>query len=247
MRRTQSLAGACGALVLLMPCAVQADCKVYSPYVEKGELEVEARGCLLTDSSPQQDGAHTEHYEVGYGLTDWWSSTLALEYAKDPGGEYQATTRGWENIFQLTEPGRYWLDAGLYLEYEWAATRAETNSGEAKLLLAKDVGRWTNTANLILERGFGADANRVEVSYAWQTRYRWRPELEPAIEAYGGLSAGNNEELGGSSQAIGPALLGRFRLTSGLSLGYEAGYLFGLNHSSPSGTVKWSLELEAHL
>ena len=48
------------------PPDASADYKVHSPTVEKGELELEARGHVVQDGSDEEDGAREDKYEVGY-------------------------------------------------------------------------------------------------------------------------------------------------------------------------------------
>jgi FTR1 family protein len=239
---------ALGAAMLYAPPEARADCKVYSPHVEKGELEIEARGCLAQGNRPEGDSAQTDKYEVGYGFTDWWSSMAVLEYERAAREGYHPSAKAWENIFQLTEPGRYWLDAGVYLEYAWADAHSDSDEIEAKALLEKSIGRWTNTANLIFNRTVGAGSDDgVNVGYAWRTGYRWMPEIEPGIEVYGGMGQTGSLGLNDQSQSLGPEVLGRIRLSPGVALAYQVGYLFGLTSETPDGTFRWSLELEARL
>lgn len=235
---------ALAAITLYAPTPAQADCKVYSPQVEQGEVEVEARGCLPQGN--KADEMRTDKYEVGYGVTDWWSTTVFLEYQAGQGEGYHPSARAWENIFALTEPGRYWLDLGLYLEYEWAAQPAEADEVEVKALLEKTMGHWTHTANLIFNRTLGGESENA-VSYAWQTAYRWRPEIEPAVEVFGGLGDPSHPGLNNQAESLGPAVLGRFRLGPGVALTYEVGYLFGLTDTAPDGAVKWALELSVRI
>jgi len=232
-------------LLTVIPDA-HATHKVYSPLVEKGEMEIEARGHVDVDANGDKDGAREDIYEVGYGITDWWSSSLFVEFAEEPHEGYRHEATAWENIFQLTDTGRYWLDAGLYLEYEWAADSDSPNKVEGKLLLEKSKGRWVNTANLIVEREVGSGASDdVELGYAWRTKYRLRPELEPAVELYGGFGDLNDVGLSDEDrQQAGPVLTGKFRAGNRGAFVYEAGYLFGLTDASPDGTVKWLLEYE---
>jgi len=169
---------ALGAL-MLAPSNAQADHKVYSPYVEKGELEIEARGHI------DQDGAQKNKYEVGYGFTDWWFSSVFAEYEQPAGSSLSHTATSWENIFQLTDQGKHWLDAGLYLEYE-SPTDGSPTKLETKLLLEKAVGRYVNTANLVMAREVGSGASStIDLEYAWRTKYKLKPEFEPGIELYG--------------------------------------------------------------
>lgn len=225
--------------MMLMPSLASASHKVYSPYVEKGELEIEARGHV------DQDGARKNKYEVGYGFTDWWFSSVFAEYEQSPGSSLNHTATSWENIFQLTEPGKYWLDAGLYLEYESPVPSGPAKL-ETKLLLEKAVGRYVNTANLVMAREVGSGASSdVELEYAWRTKYKFKPEFEPGIELYGAAGTLAAPKFD-NSQAVqlGPVATGKFHLGGRNALAYELGYLFGVNNASPTGSFKWLIEYE---
>lgn len=227
---------------------VQASHKVYSPHVEKGELELEVRGHVDRDANASLDGNRTDIYEVGYGITDWWFSSVFAEYerAPDENEKYHHEASAWENIFQLTEQGKYWLDAGFYVEYEFPTESEKADKLELKLLLEKQVQRWVHTLNLTAEREVGGGASdETEYSYQWRTKYSYKPTFEPGFELYGGL--GSDDEFGFTgSQALqlGPVVSGAYRLSSKSKFVYEAGYLFGLNDNSPANTLKWTLELE---
>lgn len=220
--------------------------KVYSPHVEKGELELEVRGHYDRDGDDSRDDARKDIYEIGYGFTDWWFSSLFLEYEREGDENYAHAATAWENIFQLTEPGKYWLDAGFYVEYEDAAGRGNPEKLEVKLLFEKAINRWVNTLNLAAERELGSNASdEIEFGYAWRTKYRYKPTLEPGIEFYGDL--GSDEDFGfhgGQTHQAGPVISGSFRVGHKSKLVYDAGYLFGLSDDSPDGTIKWALEFE---
>jgi hypothetical protein len=49
--------------------------KVYSPTVEQGVLEIEARAHRTIDSNPGKDDGQGHKYELGYGLASWWHTT----------------------------------------------------------------------------------------------------------------------------------------------------------------------------
>ncbi len=233
-------------LLLLNAPRSEATQKVYSPYVEKGELELEARSHIDSDSDKSKDNARSDVYELGYGITSWWFSSAALEYERVPGQPLRHSATTWENIFQLTEPGKYWLDAGLYVEYENTTDHSAPNKLETKLLLEKVTGRIANTANIILEREVGGGAsNDVALSYAWRTKYKMMPEFEPGIELYGDLGTLDNARLNSAQNAqLGPVIAGKYSLGGRSKIAYEAGYLFGLNSASPDGSIKWQLEYE---
>ncbi|MBI5042147.1 MAG: FTR1 family protein [Gammaproteobacteria bacterium] len=248
-RATAGLAIAAVASVLLtVSPRSEATQKVYSPHVEKGELELEARSHIDNDDDNALDGARKDKYEVGYGFTDWWFSSVFAEYEREAhtgeGLHHEATS--WENIFQLTEPGQYWLDAGLYLEYEDTADDQHPNKLETKLLLEKAVGRYVHTANIVMAREVGGGAaNDVELEYAWRTKYKLMPELEPGIELYGTAGTLDDAEINDSQEAqLGPVASGKFRVGGKSAIGYELGYLVGLNDATADGSIKWLVEYE---
>jgi FTR1 family protein len=220
--------------------------KIYSPHVEEGEAEIELRGHTTFDSDDAKDGQEKYKFEVGYGFTEYWFSAIGGEIEKDANGDYEYEATLWENIFQLTEQGEYWVDVGLYLEYEVASEDTGTDKVEGKLLLEKNVGKYVNTANLILVREVGSGSSTVtEFEYAWRTKYLYSERLEPAIEIYGSMG-----ELGSvlpsdqQDHRAGPVIMGLLAETSGGKWVYELGYLFGLSDAAPDGTLKFVVEYE---
>jgi len=239
-------AGLVALFTLSAPTPAQATHKVYSPYVEQGEWELELRGHRDFDSDDAVDGAEKMKVEVGYGVTDYWFTSIYAEIEKAPGGEREHEATAWENIFQLSEQGEYWLDWGLYAEYEYAHEDDAADKVELKVLLEKPLTRIVHTANIIFETEVGGGAeDEIEFGYAWRTKWQYRPQLEPAIELYGEF--GELTDFDKSSEQVhqgGPVILGEFKLTPTSVLAYELGYLFGLTSASPNGTIKWLLEYE---
>jgi hypothetical protein len=241
---TRGLVAVIGILAAITTTS-HATHKVYSPHVEEGELELEVRGHVDFDDDDDLDDAHAEKYEIGYAFTDWWLTSVFLEYEKEPRGHYGHASTAWENIFQLTEEGRYWLDFGLYVEYKDPAGSGPQQL-ELKGLFEKQTNRFVNSANLIFEREIGNNASSdIEVEYAWRTRYELRQEFRPALELYGELGELDGLEINGDQQhQAGPVASGKFSLGKESSVSYEFGYLFGLTDDSPDGTLKWLLEFE---
>ena len=253
--RVFRLAGSAGialAVIGMLPIRnAHAEFKVYSPYVVEGELELETRGLITSDRNAEKDDNKNFIYEVGYSPTANWHTAALLEQTQEhQPGDNQALRLeafAWENILQLTEPGQYWADLGLYLEYEKGLLKADAHQLETKLLIEKTVGRFTFTANPIFKKAFGpADNHSVNFEYAWATRYRWRSELEPGFEAYGDI--GPVEAVSGlrdQVHQIGPDVRGAFRAGTGKIL-YNIGYLFGVSEAAPAGAVKFELEYELY-
>ncbi|GEM_PF-485065 len=230
---------------------------VYPNEIDLGELEIEHNGAYSFGRNPALAGGQSYTLELGTGLTPWWHSEIELGFDNDPenGQPTQLTQLVTENTFQLTEPGAYFADFGFYVEYGQSLTRgrfAASNELTAGPLIAKDIGRTTTTINLFLTRLLGPDQDTqgVDFTYAWQTRWNlWAP-LSPAIEFYGDTGVvGAMPSFSKQFLIIGPVGVGSLPLSK-LGLGragrlkYEIGYLFGATSASPTGTLRWRIELE---
>lgn len=248
MRKVAAVAVLVGAfgVALSAPPSLAADLKVYSPIVEQGEFGFETRGNVAIDGDPGKGGAQTQVYEIEYTPTDFWHTALVGIVNKGAGGKLRYDATGWENIFQLVPQGKYWLDLGLYAEYETAHLKGGNDEVEFKLLAEKSFGPVTVTLNPIFEKALGYGAKATEVKYAAQVRWRLMPEFQPALEAFGDIGEIRNlDPPADQHHQIGPVALGAFRLGQRTALKYEAGYLFGLTRDgSPDGAFKWLLELE---
>jgi len=220
--------------------------KIYSPYVEYGEFELEYRGHVTNDSRAAKDKNMKDRAEIVYGFTEFWSAGIIGSWEKTSGSSREFVATSWENIFQLTDQGQYWVDVGLYLEYELADVSSAADKVEAKLLLEKPGDQFTNTANIILEREVGSNSNgETELEIFWRTKYRWKKTLEPAIEIYSMF--GDISNTGGFSKqkhSIGPVIMGNLATGSESKFKYEVGYLFGISDAAADGSWKWVLEWE---
>jgi hypothetical protein len=255
---TRTAAGLTMVLALLAPTAARADFHIFSPYeIDLGELEIEHNGDAQFDRKPSNSGAQSDTIELGTGLTSWWHSEIELGFDRDPGFNQPTllTQVVSENTFQLTEPGQYFADLGFYFEYGQSLTtgrHAGPNEVTFGPLIAKDIGRTTQTVNLFLTRELGPDQDThgLDFSYAWQSRWNlWEP-LSPAIELYGDAGViGHSPKLSQQELLVGPVAVGALQLNAlGLGTGgkikYEVGWLFGATDASPQGTLRWRLEME---
>jgi hypothetical protein len=256
---TRYIVGLAAALALLAPLReARADFHVVSPYeIDLGELELENNSSVSADHRPGFGGQQSYTLELGTGLTSWWHSEVELGFDNDPsnGQPTMLTSVVSENMFQLTEPGEYFLDTGFYIEYGQSTTRgvyAASNQVTFGPVFGKDIGRTTHMLNLFVTRQLGPDqtSQGLDFSYAWQSRWNlWAP-MSPAIEVYG--DTGTLGSAPGFSQQqllVGPVGVGRLNLHD-LGLGkagqikYEIGWLFGATPATPRGTLRWRLELE---
>lgn len=228
-------------IVMLFAAKAYAAPTVTSPYVSKGELEFESKTEYVIDGDSDVDGAWEQAFAVGYGFTDFWQAELEAEFAH--GGQSDANTDfdkvEFENKFQLTEAGQYWLDFGIKLSYAYALEDNDADEIEGKILFGKDTGNFTHLSNVKIEREVGSNASG-ETGYglAWSTSYRYAQEFEPGFEIhsdFGNFDDGFDEQ----GHSIGPVAYGSFG-----NFGYDTGVLFGVSNSSPDATLKLVLEYE---
>jgi hypothetical protein len=254
-----SMRRALGAAGLLLPVLgaspARADFHIFSPYeIDLGELEIEHNGDATFDRIAGKDSAQSYTLELGTGLTSWWHSEVELGFDRDPGAAQatRLTAVVTENMIQFTEPGEDWADWGVYFEYGQNTGREGPNEFTIGPVVGKDIGRFGNILNLFVTRQLGPnqDSHGLDVSYAWQTKWRvWEP-LSPAVEIYGDMgSLTHTPSFNRQEFLAGPVALGTMPLQD-MGLGrsgrfkYEVGWLFGGTGATSSGTLRWRLELE---
>lgn len=216
---------------------------VYTPTVEQGETEFELRGGYR--DFRRDPNEHAFVFDVGYGVTSRWRTEAVLEYAAEGGAPGKLEALEWENVFVLTEQGKYWMDVGLLAEYEHSFS-----SGPDTLkigpLLQKEIGRTVANLNFRFKREVGSGASgNTELDYRWQLKWRGNEALEWGLQGFGEL--GEVDHLGrGDSHSIGPALFGVKRLHGRDKLRYNAAVLAGLNDAAPDAAVRFQLEYEMY-
>lgn len=221
--------------------------RIFSPIVEEGEAELEFIGTVEHDRKPALNGGQAYIFGAGYGVTSFWMTEFEGELKSDPGGHLKHEATEWENTFQVTPQGKYWLDLGVFAEYEIAAQKTDADEITFGPILQKEFYDWLATLNVFFDKQVGSNASGgTSLVYAAQLRYRWKPWLEPAIEAFGEPGPISDFKPGAQqTHLIGPAVVGRLP-NFGLSgeLKYEVGHLFGLTPGSAQGAVRWKLEYE---
>lgn len=216
--------------------------KVYTPHVVKGETEIELRGGYEDADS----GANPYQlvFDVGYGVSDRWLTELVVKYEDAaPGGSATISDLEWENVLVLSEPGRHWLDFGLFseLEYERSSKRWELKIGP---MFEKVVGREQFNLNLLLEQKFVSGAN-TELLYRGQWKHRAARTFEYGLQAFGEL--GEISQLGDQVEhKLGPAVFGSINTGGNNKLGWDFAILAGLNAAAPDLTLRFELEFERY-
>lgn len=208
--------------------------KIYHPYVQPMEREIEVR--TTVEAGSEQPGGDRNLLRAGYGQAfgERWFGELYVVSEYGNGSGFDVRSFEAEGLWQLTEQGQYSADWGLLFEAEKTRT---TDSGEMSvaLLAEKEWGRWSGTANLYGLYEFGARVhNEFETALTLQARYRQAMQFEPAIEAY----------IGQNTHGIGPVILGSRLFENARRIHWEAGLIFGVDEDTPDTTIRASLEYE---
>jgi len=222
--------------LVLAPCLAQADGivvdRIYDPYVQPLESEIEWRSVMLADNELADAQQHSLSF--GRSLTDRFSLELYALGIRTRTESLSVNAYELEAKWQLTEQGEYAFDWGVLFELE---RESEQNIWEISptLLVSRDFGRWTGIANLgvVYEWGEGIQ-DEIETELRMQARFRYREYFEPAVELH----------MGQDTRALGPSLTGLMRLSPGRKLRWEAGVFYGLDSQSPNQTYKFTLEYE---
>ncbi|WP_243391591.1 hypothetical protein [Pseudohalioglobus lutimaris] len=209
--------------------------KVYHPYVEQLEWELEWRATLADEDPPSgEERLQLHRLGLGRAVSEYVFVEAYLIGEQSAGEGLGLEAYEIEMLWQLSEQGEHIVDYGLLFELEKEHNRDIWEASTA-VLLEKEFGRFSATANLGLTFEGGSDiADEWETALALQGRYRYSPRFEPALEMYSG-----EDTLG-----AGPVLLGLERLGPLSALKWQAGVIFGLDDTTADYTVRALLEYE---
>ncbi len=242
----------CAILALAaMPSYALADFKVKQPDAEVGEFEIETVGNYGRSGNPLTNNEQSFVHELEYGFFNWYRGGLEFETGRDPGpGNHlklqQITLENW---FVLAEPGQYWLDPAIFVEYGRSTLNGVPDNVKFGPLLRKQIGPTINTVNLFLEKQVGQNSSggRMSFSYAWETRIATGWIIEPGFQAYGEPGPfGHFAPISAQDHRIGPQIFGAIHDLGPGTLKFNGGVLFGLTPATPRQTFRWQLEYEVH-
>lgn len=218
----------------------------YSPNVEYREISFEYSHARSFDADPAKDAARVGELTFEIGLTPRFVLAVSGEYAADPGESLLMTGRQIEGRYQFFESGEQWLDAGLLVAYNFSAQTDVPDQLEVKLLLQKDTGKFTHTANFGFSQNVGKFPQLTDeagYSFLWNTRYRYSQQFQPGFEIQSDL--GPTSQWGYFKQQehyVGASVQGKLFG----HLKYQAAYLFGVTDPAAQRAARLTLEYETH-
>lgn len=208
--------------------------RVYDPYVQPLERELELRTVYQTDPDPLESDILRQRIGLGRSLSERLFAEAYLLAEKQPGGGLRLQGYEAEVKVQLTEQGEYAADWGLLFEFERERSESISEAAVAALT-SRQFGNWVGTLNLGLEYEYGSDIdNEFETFASAQWRYRLREGLEPGVEFYADQF----------TRGIGPVLTGLVRTGGASKWAWETGLILPLNDTTPDYTFRFLLEYE---
>jgi len=208
--------------------------KVYHPYVQLLEKEIEYRTLYEQDSDDRIDGGNRHRLGYGHAVSDQWFAELYFTGMDEPGGDLELESYELELKWQLTEQGEYENDWGLLFELE---KEHNDNIWEASstLIVLHEWSDWIAIGNFSVIYEWGNDIdNEWETAFAGQLRYRNNEQIEPGIEFYQSQD----------TQGVGPVVTGLWRLGDRKKLNWSFGVILGTNNDAADANWKLNLEYE---
>jgi len=208
--------------------------KVYHPYVQPLEREFEYRFAYQKQAEHPDNNAMAQ--KLGYGFSI--AERMALEFYviadRVSPEDYKLSGYEVELRWMLTEQGEYGADWGLLFELE-RQNNLDNYEFSTGLLMEKEFGPTSLTLNALAVYEWGQTLeSEVEAEFRLQYRYRWLPQVQPAIEFY----AGENYK------GAGPSMMGVHKFSGLEQLKWEFAVIFAIDASTVNNTLRFALEYE---
>jgi hypothetical protein len=181
-------------------------------------------------------------YGFGYGVTKRWYSEIYATYINTEFTGNFARDTTWQNDYLLTQ-GQYPFDLAIHTNL--LDMRDGSTGIEFGPIVQTDFGRTQVNAGLLFERSYRTPvANRMQMRYQWQAKYRWHPMLQFGVMGFGELGDWDDWATRSlQSHRAGPMIAGTLPLgSSGQSIKYDLAWLVGNISAAHSNSVSLRLQ-----
>jgi len=230
IKKTVFIALAVAAAVMLAASGAMADTRSFVWTYEygtepKGGAEIEYYFTALNGGKDSAGTTYQHQVELEYGITDHLDAGLYLMFNRE--GSLAPDYEGFKlkTRYRFGERGKYFIDPEVYVEYE--NRTGEKEAAELKLILSKDVGKFSLAYNQIAEITFGRGGT-VEHEFAAGITYPVSHAFGLGIETMGSYTE--------KEYAVGPTIAwhgGKFWANAGL--------LFGLSNNTAHTQARFLL------
>lgn len=208
--------------------------KVYHPYVQPLEREFEYRFIYQKQSEHPDNNAMGQKIGYGFSIAERLALETYLITERVSPEDYKLSGFEVELRWMLTEQGEYNADWGLLFELE-RQNNQDNYEFTTGLLVEKEFGPTSLTLNALAVYEWGQTLeSELEAEFRLQYRYRWLPQVQPAIEFY----AGENYK------GAGPSLLGVHKFSGIEQLKWEFGVVFAIDDATVNNTLRFAIEYE---
>lgn len=226
------------SMALLMSAAANADGrvvdKVYHPYVQPLEREFEYRFAFQKQTDHPDNNNIAQKIGYGFSIAERMALEMYVMAERVSPEDYKLSGYELELRWMLTEQGEYSADWGLLFELE-RQNNDDNYEFTTGVLMEKEFGPTSLTLNALAVYEWGNTLeSELESEFRLQYRYRWLPQVQPAIEFY----AGEN------FRGAGPSMMGVHRFDKQEMLKWEFAVIFAINDSTVNNTLRFALEYE---
>lgn len=208
--------------------------KVYHPYVQPLEREFEYRFVYQKQAEHPDNNAMGQKVGYGFSIADRLALETYIIAERVSPEDYKLSGYELELRWMLTEQGEYSADWGMLFELE-RQNNLDNYEFTTGLLMEKEFGPTSLTLNALAVYEWGQTLeSELEAEFRLQYRYRWLPQVQPAVEFY----AGENYK------GVGPTLVGVHKFTGLEQLKWEFSVVFAIDAATVNNTLRFALEYE---
>lgn len=237
----------CSAALVISPLGIAGPADyVYTPHIERGELEMDIKyGSASSNAGVRPQAASIG---LGYGVTEHWFTEGYLKQKHNAGGD--STYLEWENRFLLVGGEGETADIGWVTELEAPLTKGAPSELRVGPLFQSKLGKLQLNGNVIFERAFGgADEDSVSqvtnIGYQWQAIYRAGGSFDLGIQGFGEMGKWDQwSKTAEQNHRMGPAVFGKLALGEHQAIKYNATWLAGVSDAAPKTTLRMQIEYE---